>query len=175
MNEIEEFLKRAAAMRARQQQGAPATPPRQSAPPAPPPPQRPAPLSSLSRRSADIVEDAEVIEVDEVDIDDVAKSVARHLDSSQFQDRTSHLGERIKSADEAIESHLHETFEHRLGALGAKTAAAADSTLDEEENAARTGASTPAQFDLRSLLQSPQSLRNAIILSELLNPPHDRW
>lgn len=176
MNEIEEFLKRAAAMRARQQ-GAQASPPRQPAAPAPaPPPQRPAPLSPLSRRSqSDIVEDAEVIDAEEVDIEGVSRSVARHLDNSAFRERSTHLGERIKSADEAIESHLHETFEHRLGTLGGKTAQAEDSALDDDENTARQAAASSTQFDLRSLLQSPQSVRNAIILSEVLNPPYDRW
>jgi hypothetical protein len=174
MNEIEEFLKRAAAMRARQQASAP-TPPRQAPPPAPPPP-RTTPLAPLaSRMQADLVEEAEVIDAEELTGSDVSQHVARYLDSGSFRERSSHLGETIKGSDEIIESHLHETFEHRLGQLGATTARAEDSTLDQDEAAAQAALAKPTTFDLRSLFQSPQNLRNAIILSEVLNPPRDRW
>jgi hypothetical protein len=181
MNEIEEFLKRAAAMRARQQGVAPATPP---APPVQAPPAAPlaSPLNPIARsaplhtRLSNLeVQDAEVIEAEEVSGDDVADYVTRHLDSSKFSQRASRLGSDIKSSDEDIEAHLHQTFEHRLGQLGASTTKAEDSVLDEEENAARTAAAAITRISLGAMLRSPQSLRNAIILSEVLNPPHHRW
>lgn len=181
MNEIEEFLKRAAAMRARQQQAAGA--PRPATPPAPTPPPARAPLAPLTNRlpqssvrDLEPIEEAEVIEADAVSGDDVAADVERHLDVSGFRDHISHLGESIKSSDEAIEAHLHQTFEHRLGTLGGRTETAEDSTLDDDENAAKTGpvrASTAA--DLREQIRSPGQIRNLIILSEILTPPHDRW
>lgn len=175
MNEIEEFLKRAAAMRARQQGAAAAapapatvsTPPPSLSRVAPPPAAR---LSNLE------VQDAEVIEAEEVTGDDVADYVTRHLDSTKFTRRASRLGAEVKSADEGIEAHLHQTFEHRLGQLGASTSQAEDSILDEEENAlARATKAAMASASIADMLRSPQSLRNAIILSEILNPPHSRW
>jgi len=169
MNEIEEFLKRAAAMRARQQQGAQPTAARPSAPP--PPPSAP-PLSA--RLPTSIVQDAEVIEAEEVTGDDVANYVTRHLDSGLFKQRAAQLGSEIKSADEAIEAHLHQTFEHRLGQLGGSTARADDSSLDDDETAA-AAAKAPATTSFADLLRSPQNLRNAIILSEIFNPPRHRW
>lgn len=199
MNEIEEFLKRAAAMRAQQKagqgqrpgpQGAPAqrppagtqpaNAPSGSAPPTARGPlvtNRPTAIAPLSQRSKlDVVLDAEVIEEEPVSGDDVADYVARHLDAGLFKERSSHLGESIKHSDEAIEARLHQTFEHRLGQLGPGTPRAEDSTLDEEEMAALRLAKAAARpADLRTLLQSPLHLRNAIILAEVLNPPTHRW
>jgi hypothetical protein len=181
MNEIEEFLKRAAAMRARQQGVAPATP---AAPPvqAPVAPPLASPLNPLARsvplptRLSNLeVQDAEVIEAEEVSGDDVADYVTRHLDSSKFSQRASRLGSDIKSSDEGIEAHLHQTFVHRLGQLGAATTQTEESILDEDENAARAAASAISPVSIATMLRSPQSLRNAIILSEVLNPPHHRW
>ena len=171
MNEIEEFLKRAAAMRARQQGAQPAPPPQPLAPPTP------RVLSPLSARMpTSDVQDAEVIEAEEVTGDDVSDYVTRHLDSGLFKQRASQLGADVKSADEVIESRLHQTFEHRLGSLGASTARAEDSSLDDDETAAALAlAAQSAPMSFAELLRSPQSLRNAIILSEILNPPRNRW
>jgi hypothetical protein len=167
MNEIEEFLKRAAAMRARAAAKS-ATPPTRTAPPAPPP-MPPIPKS--------LVQDAEIVEAEPVSGDDVAELVAKHLDSRSFLDRASRLGSSVKSTDEVIESHLHETFEHRLGQLGATTARAQESTLDDDERAAAIAAAKGkvAPTSLAAQLRSKNSLRNAIILSEILNPPNSRW
>lgn len=173
MNEIEEFLKRAAAMRARQQgAAAPAPTPPRSAPTRPP-----QSTASIRRPPTTSVQDAEVIEAEEVTVgDDVAEHVARHLSSRTFSERASHLGEDIKAADEVLESHLHETFEHKLGSLGATTARADDSTLDEDELQAAKAAQPPSSAQsLLNMLRSPQNLRNTIILSEILNPPYSRW
>ena len=172
MSEIEEFLKRAAAMRARQQ-GTASPSPR----PTPAPPAISRISSPLSTRApSSIVQDAEVVEAEEVSGDDVADYVSRHLDSSLFSQRASRLGVDVKSADEQIESHLHSTFEHRLGQLGGMTARADDSSLDDDENAAAAAATAlRASATIADLLRSPQQIRNAIVLSEILNPPTDRW
>jgi hypothetical protein len=170
MSEIEEFLKRAAAMRARQQAA--------QAPPSP----QPSPASArrvaptyTPRGSSFDVQDAEVLEAEEVTGDDVAEYVTQHLDSSSFTQSTRRLGADIKSADEAIEAHLHQTFEHRLGQLGGMTAQAEDSTLDEDENLAAKAQKHVPALSFTDLLHSPQNLKNAIILAEILNPPHRRW
>jgi hypothetical protein len=176
MNEIEQFLKRAAALRAQQarqaQQRGPQERPLQPQR-APQPARTPAPPPAAPQpRTANVV-DAEVIEADEVSGADVAAYVQRHLGASQFQERASHLAERVRSSDEVFEAHLHETFEHRLGRLGPATSRAEDSTLDAEEQAAKAKSVTPNE--LARLIQSPQGIRNAIIVSELLNRPEHRW
>ena len=174
MNEIEEFLKRAAAMRARQQ-GA-AQPPAQPSPPVRQPVQQRVATPLSARVGPADVLDAEVIEADAVTGDDVSDYVARHLDSSSFTQRASRLGAEVKAVDEVVETHLHETFEHRLGQLGTTTARAADSSLDEDENLAAAAATRPpAGVSIQDLIRSPQNLRNMIILSEILTPHSNRW
>jgi len=171
MSEIEEFLKRAAAMRARQAQQT-ARPPVAPVRPTP----QPARLVELAE-----VEDAEVVEAEEVSGDDVAELVNRHLDTGAFRERASHLGESVKSADEGFESHLHQTFEHRLGSLGASTSAAEDSVLDDDENQAKAANAkdsvkrAESSQEILTLLRSPQALRNAIIMAEIITPPRERW
>jgi hypothetical protein len=166
MSEIEEFLKRAAALRAQQAQQR-----------APQPARLAAPLATLQRSTpppsdAEVM-DAEVIATDDVSGDDVAAYVQRHLSPSEFQMRAGQLAERIRSADEQFESHLHKAFEHKLGQLGAVTSRAEDSTLDVEEEAAKAIPVSPS--DLVRIICSPQGIRNAIVVSELLNRPEHRW
>lgn len=173
MNEIEEFLRRAAAMRAQQAQQA-----KQAQQ------QERRQAESVSRvppavrmaRPAEPVMDAEVVEVEEVTGDDVARDVARNLDTRAFTARASSLAERIRNADDVMEAHMHQVFEHKLGQLGSVTSAVADSTLDDEELAAKAAARealTP--LDIHTLFSSPQHIRQAILLSEVLNPPQHRW
>jgi hypothetical protein len=169
MNEIEEFLRRAAALRNQQAQ------PAQQRSPAPAArPVAPAQVYTPPRLApSDEILDAEVIDTGDVSGDDVAHYVKQHLSPREFEERSQHAAERIRLADDAMEAHLHDAFEHRLGALGATTSRAEDSTLDDAEAAA--AAQPPQVPDLVKILRSPRDLRNAIILNELLTPPTHRW
>lgn len=165
MNEIEEFLRRAAAMRAQQAQQR-----------AQPPPQRTPPVAAPPVVYPPQVVDAEIIEAEEVSGDDVAQEVQRHLNTQGFQQRAQHLAENIRAADDAIEAHLHQAFEHRLGQLGTSTSVAEDSTLDDEEAAAaKIQPATEREWSIQSMLRSPNHLRRAIVLREVLDPPEHRW
>ena len=137
---LDEFLKQAARRRNRG---------------APPPVKNP---------QADVVA-AELV-IDDVSGDDVAAHVAQHLDSSGFEKRAAGLGDVVEQADEKVEAHLQEVFDHSLGQLSA----------DETKTPTDAKASAPsAQSDLLALLKSPQSLRNAVILGEIFNRPEHRW
>jgi len=171
--EIEEFLRRAAQRRA-------------AAQPAPVvrPPQQPA------RRQPEIqiLGDDDVLDADIVDADivedpgiltgsNVGDHVARHINTADFGERLSHLGEEVDHADERMESHLQGYFEHALGDLGATTSRATESTLDPDPAApSRSGGPRKRPpFNIRRLLRSPTSIRDAIVLSEILRKPEDRW
>lgn len=182
MNDIEEFLRRAAALRAQQAQkaqpGAPKAQPARPAQqrPAAPTPPRTSPLRPVMTPSAEVME-AEVIEDDAVSGDDVARLVEQHLDNRGFVERASHLAESVRGSDDVIEAHLHETFEHRLGQLGESTSRAEDSTLDDEDSAAKvtvTAASLSGEA-VAKLLRSPRELRTAILLREILDRPQHLW
>jgi len=108
----------------------------------------------------------EYVDPDVVDVEVVEPEIVgeqRHSGSSAY-----HLPEsQIGQADERLESRLHDTFDHRLGSLdpdGAKMAS------DKAEYEAPV---TPNE--IAKMLGSPSNLRNAIVLSEILQPPEHRW
>lgn len=162
--DIEEFLRRAAQRRAPQP------------PPASPPPQ--------PTRQVQMLDDADVVDADVVEAypvedpgiltgHDVGAHVAQHIDTADFGERISHLGEVVDNADDRMEAHIHGFFEHKLGDLGAHTSRAADSTLDDDSPSQGGPADKqkiPA-FNIQRLLSSPASIRDAIILSEVLRKP----
>lgn len=166
-DEIEEFIRRAAERRKQTQgqgQRKPATRPQESQPQ--PAQQRPRP-----RLAQPEVVEAEIVSAEVVE--HVSGYVAQHLSSQQFTERASHLGEETALADDKMEAHLHQKFDHQIGRL-------APSTLDKQSAAATAGAAPTVSYisssaDLANLLRSPQSIRNAIILSEILNRPEHLW
>jgi hypothetical protein len=151
LEEIEEFLRRAAAKRAAVLN--PNAPPKQ--------PQRPIRVDYVEPEIVDV----EVIEPAPY-TDGVADHVARHLDTSSYEVRESRLGKEVGLADENLESRLHNKFDHRLGALDTDDKMASDE-LDSQVPA------TPN--DIARLLGSAENIRNAIILNEILQPPEHRW
>lgn len=164
MDEIEKFLQQAAARRAQNQQQ-PRQPPRPAAPQPPRPfaPQPPAPIQYV---------EPEIIEPDIMDGDNVAQHVTQHLDTGGFDQRAAHLGEEVGLADDHLEAHLHEQFDHRIGSLQDTSADAARETADAA--ASKILKDVPAG-QIAALLRSPQSIRQAIILSEVLRRPDERW
>ena len=107
--------------------------------------------------------DAEIVEAEPVD---VAAHVATYLDSSDFSSRASQLGERVGLADDVMDAHLHAKFDNRLGSMGLQP-------LELEVVEERSGDGLTMEY--LELLRSPKHLRQAIILSEILQRPRDRW
>jgi hypothetical protein len=94
--------------------------------------------------------------------------VEQYLDEKEFQRRESELGKTIASADEKIDAHLHETFDHRVSRLETATG---EGTLV----GAIAEVSGIVTTDWLQVLTNPDSLRNAIILNEVLRRPEERW
>jgi len=168
--DIEDFLRRAAQRRAPQ----PQAPPARRAPQPPP--------------DVQILGDDDVIDADIVDAypvedpgiltgQDVGQHVSQHINTADFGERISHLGEVIDNADERMEAHMHDYFEHALGDLGATTSRASDSTLDDDGAPQGSPGAIKKRppFNFRKLLRSPSSIRDAIVLSEILRRPEDNW
>ena len=96
----------------------------------------------------------------------VAEHVAHHLDTSQYDDRASRLAEDISQADERLEDHIHDAFDHDVGAL------------DHEEEGVSQGTGQGKKSARQSLLQmfrSKSALRNAILVREVFDRPEHRW
>ena len=182
-DEVEEFLKRVAQMRqaaeaqakAQQQRPKPVAP--ATAPPqrnVPPPPPRPAPPQRLvpPRQEITYVEppQAELVEADVVDRSEgFSRRVAQDLrGSAQIAEHTRRLGEEVDLADDKLAAHLHQVFDHDLGRLKKTASESAGAPI-------AAAASEVTVSELLKLLRSPDSIRDAIIMSEVLKRPEDRW
>ncbi|HIN95550.1 MAG TPA: hypothetical protein EYN03_07875 [Planctomycetes bacterium] len=95
----------------------------------------------------------------------VAQHVTDHLNTTEYADRASHLGEEVGEADERLEEHLHTTFDPMLGTLEHE-----DLDPSSEEKSSES-----ALQGLQQLLRSKSALRNAIILREIIDRPDHRW
>lgn len=160
-DDIEEFLRRAAARRQQRQAQQP---------------QRPA------FRPPDIEIIEPVVEADIVEATPAEESVAEHvshyLPSSEFGDRERRLGEEIALADEHLKSHLSQVFEHHIGDLGEVTPAvqlAPEGTVGEDVPQVTQRDISSRANEIVQMFRSPKSMRQAILLSEIMHRPEDRW
>ncbi len=144
--DIEDFLRRAAQRRAQQPLQAP----------------------KAERRPGEAIVDAEVVEPPVLHGGSVAEHVASHLREGVFDQQVARLGEEVDQADDRMEARLQQRFAHELGQLGAVTARPQDSILDDDSS--RPLRPAPA-MSIVELLRNPESVRQAIILNEILKRP----
>ncbi len=101
------------------------------------------------------------------------KSVAEHVAervSSRAENlarQTSKLGQRIVAEDEQFDVQLKSKFDHKLGTLASSESAAS-------AESAAPGVPSPAA-ELAALLANPAGIRQAVLISEILRRPTDRW
>lgn len=161
--DIEEFLRRAAERRKQQQQRQPTPPP--------------------SQRVRQIVEQADAEIIDEVKVvpkrklaqparrnlrdESVQEHVKRHIDTTDISEHASHLGERIQRADDRLTSRLKRKFDHDVSKLDDRPTVQDDvvASVKQEE------VSRFAQ-DLVDMLRTPKSVRQAVLIGEILNRPN---
>ncbi len=173
MNEVEEFLRRVAQRRQQMAQQAqpaatPAMEPQRGMPARPPFP------------PAQVVE-AEILDDDDegVSTADVVRHVSQHLDSRQFDERARHLGEATRLSEQRLERQVEQRFQGDVSKLASRKTADSASAIRPQSS---TDAGSPdaagdsnAVTQLVAMLRDRTSLRNAILLSEILNRPEDRW
>jgi len=96
----------------------------------------------------------------------VADHVRSHIDSSSIADHAEHLGERIQDADDRIAARLHRKFDHDVSKLDdlptVQDDVVATVTKDKVSGVAK---------DLIEMLRNPNTIRQAIMVSELLKRP----
>jgi hypothetical protein len=161
-NEIEEFLRRA-----NQKKATPANRP-----------QRP----SMQGKSAKPVR-AEVVRAEVVRERPVGGQVEKHvkqyLDEEEFIRRSQKLGEEVADSDDKIERHLKSVFDHSLSKIAATPGMTASPPDDKKiaDSAPELTLATPsiAATDIAALFGNPLSVRQAVIISEILNRPLERW
>jgi len=174
-DEIGEFLQKTAQRRAPERTSMPAQPAASTAfrPLGPP-------LSSAARPAAPppppAVPVAEPVLQAEVVADraSVADHVRSYLAGGRFDRETTDLGSEVAQADEKMEEHLRQAFEHRLGRLGTMggvTASVQPAPAPETPSAAPAGIAA----ELAAMLRTPASMRQAVVISEVLTRPVHRW
>jgi hypothetical protein len=165
-SEIEQFLKRAGQKRAE-------GPPRQRAARAQPAPKAPPkpPPAPARQASGEVPLDVEPLA--RRDFDTVAESVQEHIGTRSFEQRAEHLADDITRADEQMEAHLQRAFGHRVGTLAGGDAAQAAPVTDVQTTVVTDAPSAAAAFAM--LLRTPQGMQQAIVASEILARPEDRW
>jgi len=163
-NEIEDFLRRAA-----NQQRNPKTPRAARAQ------QR-----KIERQAAAEPVQAEVVAEKPVG-GQVTEHVKTFLDEEKFAKRGEELGKGVaQTVNQEIDQHLQQVFSHPVSKLAAVSGeAAAPPTAGEpaELAAAAPVVETPNVFadELVAMLTNPDSLRQAILLTEILHRPEERW
>lgn len=101
--------------------------------------------------------------------------VGDYLDAGKFQQRAGELGYEVGQADENLDEHLHDVFDHKLGRLAGKPGESATPTGLAEAKPPQTKMSPTAAAGFAALLSDAGSIRRAIVISEILQRPEQRW
>jgi hypothetical protein len=165
--EVEEFMRRA--------QGRPAEPPKRPAGKQPPPRRegRPAgrPAAEPPERTRRLTDAPGGLTTPQSSSTpptgaSVGQHVAEHLGRST-QELAAHsrtLGADVAQADERLESHLKQKFQHQVGALEHRTSVGPTQR-----------ARTPIAQSIFDMLKRPDGVKQAVVLGEILRRPDERW
>lgn len=157
-DEVGEFLRRAA-----QQRTGKESRPRPSPPPRPPQPAtRPVGEAFGARRSGTSGTQTERPR-------ETPPPVAEPLAPRTVADRVVQPTEVVQAV-EAMQSHVEQVFNRQLGSLAAAPSAVSAAQSTEPSDTSATEAA-----DLAAMLRNPQSIREAIVISEILRRPEERW
>jgi hypothetical protein len=109
----------------------------------------------------------------------------QHLDPKVMREHATSLGRDIDQADERVEAHLREVFDHNLGGFAADRGEpvtgstsrvgegtdAATSLGSEQQRVEAIDQAAALRSGLLNLLKTPQGLKQALLLNEILGPP----
>lgn len=120
---------------------------------------------------ADLVEDQPVG-------DGMKTHVDEYLDTQEFERQSAELGRRVVSAEQQLEGQIRQKFQHEVSGLAAKKGETAmppgDLELPPITETVRSMPPTVAA-GLAAMLSDTQNIRQAIVLSEIINRPEHRW
>ncbi len=184
---LQDFLKRAAAKRQQQAEGGP--PPIDSVRANPPAIQPSSPAPFIEIVETERVPAPEIVETERVLAPSLSERVAanvsshvqQHLNSDAYDQRAAQMGDRVEGSH--LDSHMHEVFDHQVGDL-AQTSYSDDVYDDDTSDDAyqishvdhyETQDKKPQSGLIADLLASPKNIRQAFIFSEIIKPPSDRW
>jgi hypothetical protein len=110
----------------------------------------------------------------------VTEHVQKYLDTEDFTRRGAQMGGEVAAqVDREIDQRLHQVFDHSVSQLATVPgeSAAAPVAFEPLELSEASAIEIPATFatGLTDLLTSPESVRQAIVLNEILHRPEERW
>jgi hypothetical protein len=77
----------------------------------------------------------------------------------------------IEQADEAMELQVHQALDHQVGAKAGSLAGTAPTATSDQ----RPARDEDSPISIGELLRDPRSIRDAIVVSEILRRPTERW
>jgi len=125
----------------------------------------------------DVVLEADAAEMAEQPVGGrVTQQVREYMDTSDFSRRSQHLGEDVAKINDQFESRAESVFGGEMSALSKRSGTIADVVAAIEKQSAESRPTVPARAipgqGLSELFGRPNSILNAIIVSEILKP---RW
>jgi hypothetical protein len=116
--------------------------------------------------------DAEVVDAELAEQPDrLGKYVAQDLRGvKEIEAHTRQLGAEVDQADDKLEAHLQQVFDHKVGQLKKQATDSVPKTPAVGEEAV-----TLTSANIAEMMRSPQAIRNAIILGEVLHRPEEQW
>jgi len=109
----------------------------------------------------------------------LGEEVRQHtLDTGEFARRAATLGGEVAQADANIDDRLHQVFDHDVSSLAGKPGESALppqalSPTEPEDHVTELPATAAA--GLAALFANAQSVRQAVIINEILPRPEHRW
>jgi hypothetical protein len=138
-------------------------------------PMQSSPVEELQRQATVT---AEVVEEEAPVGGRMGRRVQQDLDTSEFGRRSAQMGGEVSQADQQFEQRADQVFGHEVSRLSMRPgAAAAAPQADESSEAPEVfeAAMTATGSGVATLLGDPDSILQAIIMSEILKRPDDRW
>ncbi len=102
--------------------------------------------------------------------DSVAGHVAQHLSPRDLQRRGSDFGRSVDEADDKLDSHLHDVFDHQVGNLSRGSTSQVNDEVQDAYEEKKARVHEPG-VSIQDMLSNPETLRNAFILSEIFRRP----
>ena len=107
--------------------------------------------------------EADVVEAKVIEEPSIGSLSSRHL-------RDSHLAEKVSLADDKMDEHIHQVFDHQVGGLASSSQSdrMPDETADDK---------VPENYvdALVGMLSSSTGLQQAILVREIFDRPTHRW
>jgi hypothetical protein len=169
-DEVEDFLRRVAQMRAEAQAKGQQPRPAPPKPPAPRPARTPPPQRLVPARPEPIQLSPLEVEIVDAELADTADRLGQQVrqdmrGTEEIAEHTRHLGAEVDARNAKMQAHMHEVFDHKLGHLKQSSGGIAAAGPMHQST------SEVSLSQIQQMLSSPQSIRDAVIMAEILNRP----